>query len=256
MKKEHPSTAEEAFEAIIEGSIYGQEMERVYEEERWTDIPYDPRYPVYTIWDIGRSKGNAMVILFVQFDGFYYRHIDYFYLEMSDIPEACRYVTRKEYHYGGHYGPWDLGVTEIGSGKTRAEQAAEYGVEFEMERHGDAFRSVVARSNPVDRYEQGRTHMKLCQFDVDALADRKALRNGNEIDIPGVMKCLKHYRHEWDDVNKLWSKDPVHDWSSNTADAFGIEAQVAHLFKSSLARGKGRRGGGRIKKRNRPRAAA
>ena len=98
--------------------------------------------------------------------------------------------------------------------------------------------------------------MKLCQFDVDALADRKALRNGNEIDIPGVMKCLKHYRHEWDDVNKLWSKDPVHDWSSNTADAFGIEAQVAHLFKSSLARGKGRRGGGRIKKRNRPRAAA
>ena len=256
MKKEHPSTAEEAFEAIIEGAIYGEEIERALEEERWGNLPYDPKLPVYTIWDIGRSTGNAMVVLFVQFDGFWFRHIDYYYRELSDLEEACRYVTRKEYHYGAHYGPWDIGVTEVGSGKTRAEQAAEYGVEFEMERHGDKMRSVVARSNPVDRYEQGRQHMKVCQFDVDGLADRTIVRNGDEIEIPGVMKCLKHYRHIYDESTKTWSKDPVHDWSSNVADTFGVEAQVAHLFKSSLARGKGRRGGGRIKKRNRPRAAA
>lgn len=36
----------------------------------------------------------------------------------------------------------------------------------------------------------------------------------------GALTRLRAYRYKWDDNNKVYSKEPLHDWTSHTADAF------------------------------------
>lgn len=41
------------------------------------------------------------------------------------------------------------------------------------------------------------------------------------------LKRLRAYRYEWDEVKKIFSKKPLHDWTSHTADAARYVAAVA-----------------------------
>ena len=41
MKREFPSTPEEAFEASVEGAIFQEEIERVYEQQRIGHYPFE-----------------------------------------------------------------------------------------------------------------------------------------------------------------------------------------------------------------------
>ena len=53
MKREYPSTPEEAFEASIQGAYYAKQMAKVREQKRIWRIPYEPTVPVNVAWDLG-----------------------------------------------------------------------------------------------------------------------------------------------------------------------------------------------------------
>jgi hypothetical protein len=42
----------------------------------------------------------------------------------------------------------------------------------------------------------------------------------------GGISALEQYRREWDDDRKCFKASPLHDWSSNPADAFRYLAQA------------------------------
>ena len=44
------------------------------------------------------------------------------------------------------------------------------------------------------------------------------------------LKRLRAYRYVWDEVKKVFSKTPLHDWTSHTADAYRYTACVAQLI--------------------------
>ena len=60
MKREYPSTPEEAFEASVEGAYYGQELAAAELQGRIGHFPASPELPVHTAWDIGRGDYTAI----------------------------------------------------------------------------------------------------------------------------------------------------------------------------------------------------
>ena len=53
MKREYPSTPEEAFEASLEGAYYADQLAAAELQGRVGDFPAEPGVPVDTRWDIG-----------------------------------------------------------------------------------------------------------------------------------------------------------------------------------------------------------
>jgi hypothetical protein len=47
--------------------------------------------------------------------------------------------------------------------------------------------------------------------------------------------ALMSYRYEWNEKNKLFSREPKHDWSSNGSDAFQ-QLAMGHKTTSPLRR--------------------
>jgi hypothetical protein len=60
MKREYPSTPEEAFEASVEGAYYGELLAQAELQGRVGYFPADPDLPVHTAWDIGRHDYNSI----------------------------------------------------------------------------------------------------------------------------------------------------------------------------------------------------
>jgi hypothetical protein len=52
MQREFPSYPKEAFDLAIKGAYYEKELSLAREQKRIGKVPYDPRLPVNTHWDI------------------------------------------------------------------------------------------------------------------------------------------------------------------------------------------------------------
>lgn len=203
MKREHPSTADEAFRVSTEGAYYKQQFKKIYLEKRICSVPYDESMLVYTFWDLGVADETA--IWFVQFAGREIRFIDYLEASGESITYYAAELMKKGYLYGGHYAPHDIEVREWGGG-SRKEQAAKLGIKFE---------TVPCNIDVIGGINSFRNILGLAVFD-----EKKCE--------PGI-KCLENYRKEWDDKNGLFKSKPCHDWTSHGADA-GRTLSTAHAL--------------------------
>ncbi len=199
MKSEFPSTPEEAFEASIEGAIYGKEMERARREKRLGFVPHDSLLPVDTYWDIGMD--DMMSIWFVQKYGREIRFIDYYENSGEGLPHYSAMLQAKRdlngYKYGQHYGPHDLKVREMTTGKTRLETAAQpgIGINFEVGKQIGLQEGIDATKVLFNRFWFDETH---CAEGI---------------------KHIDGYRKDWDDKLGQWKPTPRHDIHSHGADA-------------------------------------
>jgi len=214
MYKEYPSTSEEAFYASIEGTILGRYMIRAMEDERICDIQWDPKYPVYTVWDIG-SMHTA--IWFWQFIKNRINNID-FYEDNSGLGDEvyAKVLNTKPYFYSGHCcGPDMLGSNKKNgvTGKMTIDCFAEKGIHFDvLEPHTKEIR-IGAERRIIER----------CWFD----ARRCSM---------GV-KHLMNYHKEKDEIasteeHTVYKEEPVRDAACHAADAFGhgcLMVQVCEL---------------------------
>lgn len=84
---------------------------------------------------------------------------------------------------------------------------------------------LVPKTSISDRIQAARTVMPHCHF------------NATECK-PGLM-ALRDWSFKWDDVRKLFSKDPDHNWASHGGDGFSYGAQAimhhARAWKSKLS---------------------
>jgi len=208
MKREFPSTVEEAFLASIEGSYFGKQMDRVLEQKRITKVPWEPTLPVHTFWDLGTSKQrkDSTSIIFVQNIGLEIRIIDFYGNTGEGFLHYKKVLDSKPYVYGKHWAPHDIEVTELGTGKSRFEVAAKIGINF----------SVVPNIGFLDGIEVARNTFNKCWFDEE---------NTNQL-----VKALLAYRKKWDDNLGRFKDEPLKDWSSDPADAFRMMAvaQIDH----------------------------
>jgi hypothetical protein len=203
MKREHPSTANEAFEARIEGTYFSAQMTRAHKEQRITTFPVEDGIGIETWWDLGMN--DTTVIWFTQTVNREVRIVDYYENSGEGLAHYKDVLDARGYKYEAHHAPHDIEVRELGTGKSRKETAQKLGIDFQ----------VVTKLPKEEQINAARDFIQYCWF--------------HESRCDGGIKGLENYRKEWDDKNGCYKNKPLHNWASNPADAFMILA-VGHNF--------------------------
>jgi hypothetical protein len=180
--------------AFADGAYYKKELIAARGEGRIGRVPYDPLLKVYTVWDLG--VGDSTAIIFCQLFHGEIRVIDCYEMSGEGLPHYVKVLNQKPYVYGGHFAPHDIRVRELGSGKSRFEQAKGLGVTFD-----------IVKNIPIDDgISAVRSVFPRTWFD--------------EVKCARLVECLSAYHREWDEDRLDWRLRPVHDWSSHFADSF------------------------------------
>jgi phage terminase large subunit len=197
---EYQQEFECSFEASVKGAVWASEMAAVRETGRIAAVPYDPRLPVDTYWDLG--IGDATAIWYVQTTpSGEIRVIDYDEDASKALPHYIGRVKSKPYVYGEHWAPHDIEVREYSSGQSRWQTAMDHGLHFR-----------VGKRLPLeDGLNAVRMVLPRCWFDVDRTAQGR--------------EALMNYRYKRNTrLDEFDLARPEHDWSSHGADAFRLLA--------------------------------
>lgn len=187
-------------DAALPGSYYGKLIATAERENRIGRVPWEPRIPVTTAWDLG--VGDSTAIWFCQQVGAEVRLIDYYEASGVGLEHYAKILASKPYVYAEDILPHDADVTELGSGTTRTATLRDM---------GRPRLSVLPRTSVEDRINAARVTLPRCWFDAE-----KCARG---------LDALRQYQREWDDKLKDFKARPLHDWSSHAADAFGYLCQ-------------------------------
>lgn len=193
-ENEYQQEMECSFDAAITGAFYAAEIEKAERDGRITEVPYDPMLPVNTAWDLGIA--DSMAITFYQAArGGSIRVIDYYEASGYGLDHYADVLDKRKYKYGRHFGPHDLAVRELGTGKSRVEVARSLGLSFQ----------VLPGLKVQDGINAARMALPKCWFD----------RKKTEL----LLEALRQYREKIDEKRNV-SMGPLHDWTSHGADSF------------------------------------
>jgi hypothetical protein len=124
MRREYPSTPEEAFEASIEGAYFADQLAAAEFQGRIGEHTLLPDVPVNTSWDIG--MGDYTSIWFFQQMRGRIGLVGYYQNCGEGMPHYVEHLKdfrrRTGCTYGTHVLPHDIRVREWGSSRTRLEQ--------------------------------------------------------------------------------------------------------------------------------------
>ena len=192
-----------SFDEAVQGSYYGDMLKQAEIQGRiGGSVPYRPENPVHTYWDLG--IGDATAIWFAQFDGSKVNLIDYIEATNKGLDYYVKELQKKPYVYGDHYAPHDIKIREYGSGLSRIETAKNLGIHFK----------ITPKLSIEDGINASRILLARCYFD-----DNEAVKLG--------LSCLKNYHRKYNEETRVYDNKPLHDWSSNGADAFRYLAVAA-----------------------------
>lgn len=202
----------------IRGAVYLNQMQRMRQESRITQVPWAIGVPTNTFWDLGYNDTNA--IWMHQQVGPQNRFPKCF--ENSGVGleyyarELQRIQQEKDLVYGTHYLPHD--------GEQHSRQTAKNDLKILRDLWpGQRFVSVERTKRKITAIQQTRAAMSTVWIDREGCADGIA--------------ALDAYRFKYDDNLGTFGSEPIHDWSSNFATAFQQFAQgyegVAGIAKAA-----------------------
>lgn len=208
MKREHPSTPEEAFQQAVDGVIYAKQLTLLRRLGRIGSVPLRPDVPVNTFWDLGVSDTNC--IWLHQRVGIADRFVGYMQGSGYGMghwwSELEAHRLAHGYRWGTHHLPHDgkqriQGFTVQTREQMLQELSAGQAIVVSIERTADRVASIEG------------VRAKL----MDCYIDEKACAEG--------LKGLDNYQYEWIEAAGHWSRNPLHNWASNPADAFRTWAE-------------------------------
>lgn len=199
MKREHPSSPEEAFEQSIEGAYFKKQMAHIRAKKQICKVPIERGVPIHTFWDLGRDTTS---IWYFQQVGYEYRFVDYFQNSGEDIDYYIGVLRDRRdgelpYLYGDCYLPHD--------GTRKAINAKESTADI-LYNNGYQVRVVQRTPDKQESIAHARQVLPKCVFDAEHCHE-------------GIIG-LDNYRKEWDEKLGTWKKIPLHDAASHPADAF------------------------------------
>lgn len=197
------------FDAPIPGAYYGGLMQQVDRQGRIGLFPHLPHLPVGTAWDIG--VGDSTVIWF-------YQQLPNGRVRLVNVLEGsgvglewyAQRIAALPYVCADHIWPHDGEVREWGSGVSRVQTAGKFGI-----------RPRVLEADGIDDGIQAvRLLLPLCEFNTEPEPFPGETMDQARGRMSRALDALRQYRRVWDEKNQRYSDKPLHDWTSNTADAF------------------------------------
>jgi phage terminase large subunit len=189
-----------SFDAAILGSIWGDCIARAEADNRIADVPFVEGFPVFTAWDLGRTDDTA--IWFFQAIGGELRIVDYHESNGKDIPfygDLLRSKTKERgFVYGRHWLPHDAKPRRMGDGGKSILQ------QFIAQDVGSF--QIVPNLDRQEGIQAARATFPRCWFDESRCES-------------GIEK-LRQYRREYNEEKRIFTDNPLHDFTSHAADAF------------------------------------
>jgi phage terminase large subunit len=182
-----------SFNAAVRGAFYGALMDQAETAGRIGRVPHDPATAVHTSWDLGVA--NRTVVWCWQVVGAEIRAIDCRAWSNTGLPQIIQELRALPYAYGTHYAPHDAAARELGSGKSRVEMARALGLTW----------TLTPQLSVQDGIDATRAMLPRVWFDAERCRD-------------GI-QALRLYRTEWDPDRRVFSRQPLHDWTSDYADS-------------------------------------
>ena len=194
MKREYPSTPEEAFESANEGYYFARLISNARQERRICHVPYDENARTYTAWDIGIGDSNAIWVF--QTIGNEVHCIDYY--ENSDEPLAhyVKWLKEKPYIYEKHFMPHDAASRSLQSGKSLVDIARGMGLKIDvLPRDTNEMFGIECLRNMLPRFFFDQTK---CEKGI---------------------KAVESFRKEWNEKLGCYREKSYHDWASHGSKA-------------------------------------
>lgn len=186
------------FECDPNATITGRILLPYLKVEQITRVPWQPDGgPVMTAWDLGMADTTSIWTAQTVGKEVHLLHsyeesgqpLSYFVNWLRKLPYAK--------YFGAHLMPHDTNVRELGTGVSRLETLRNMGV-----------RNIkIVQKLPKDQQiDAGRMLLNRCWFDQENCKD-------------GLV-ALRGYQFAWDPKRQCFSLTPLHDRSSNFADAY------------------------------------
>jgi hypothetical protein len=203
MKREHPSTVDEAFETSVSGAVYGDEVSQARSDGRIGFYPWVKNIPVHTFWDLGYR--NSTCVGFVQFIKSEIRVIDYYCQRGRGAVYHAAHVNSKPYQYSEHHMPHDVMNHEKGTGIVLKDT------------YQSLFKSPIRK---VDRPKMKSDSIQALSdiFNLICFNAKTTTLDVKDAPEKNLIKSLAYYRYKWDDDAKVYSKEPMGDWAADPAD--------------------------------------
>ena len=182
-----------SFQAAVRGAYWGTEMAAAEKEGRISNVPHDPAALVQVSWDLGMADSTSL--WYWQIIGREIHAVRYEEYQNTGLPEVIRQMRSHPYNWGDIIAPHDIAVRELGSGRSRIEVARDLGVAF----------LVAPKWRVNEGIEAFRTLIPRLWF------DRERCGQGVE--------ALKLYRADFQGTREVFTKAPLHDWTSHAADS-------------------------------------
>lgn len=216
-----------SFDSALKGAIYANEINTLFAEGRCHNFEGSPLTPLYIpnlptnfAYDIGFTDAMVRIawqvlpsgqINVVNVESAVGADIDYHIGSLHQFADEARAA-------GGGIGevwlPHDARAKNVQTGKSVVEQFLQGGIRPR----------IVPNHKVRDRLAAVRKVMPTIHIDMTPVSFETP-----DIPVTGdLLEALKAYRREWDEEKMVFSEQPVHDWSSDFADAFGYMCVVAN----------------------------
>lgn len=182
------------FNLGVEGSYYGKYIDNLRQKNQITSVIWEPYLPVHTAWDLGYN--DPTVIAFFQVHNNQIRIIDFYQNNKKGLDHYAKIVKEKEYTYGKHIAPFDIGVHDLSTGISRWKMMHDLGISFI--RYSEKSPSIEDGIETVRR--------TLPRMWID------------ERTCEPLIKSMENYRQEYDNKRKVYKSHPLHDENSHAAD--------------------------------------
>jgi len=220
VKREYPSTLDEALSVPMAGTIYGDLIDELREKKRIQDFPADRDVPAYSFWDVGMSDFGS--IWLVQFVGRDILLLDYVSRTGKNAAFFAGWVRAKEREYGvtvrSNFMPHDAEQRSKGTGKTYVDDAREGGLDQirVVHRTPDVWLGINELRALLPRCY---IHAKNCTF----------VYSDQFVTVPSGVDCLENYHKKEETTSGIICDVPVHDQYSHGADALRTMAEAHRL---------------------------
>jgi hypothetical protein len=210
--QEYPSTPEEAFRKIREGTYYAKlYFEHIVKDGKLRDNLYDYMLPVQYVVDLGMNDDTA--IIFFQVFNNEIRIIGEYLMNGEGLEHYINYIKGLNYNISSEWYPHDVNVKELGSGKTRLSILRGLGVRPK----------IVPKSGTKGSVATG---IELVRNMIPKLYIDKRCEH--------VQKAMLNYAKEFDEKRGVFRDIPKHDQYSHMADALRYLAMVVKPTKESI----------------------
>lgn len=199
------------FDAAVQGTYFAAQVAELERDGQISPsvAKYDPRLPVHVAADLGFSDSTAFWFWQTRPDG--YAIIDHYENQGQKLPHYLAMLDARPYNYDRICLPHDAVVETLSTGRSTVEQVIAHFKDT------DAHVELVPRMAKQHGIDAARLILPSCYI--------------NQAKCFEGIEALRAYRRQYDEVKKVYSKDPLHDWASDSADAFRYFALACKPMK-------------------------